>query len=147
MFPVVPTFISSPENVTVLAGTQAGLRCAASAAPVSFIEWRKNEDILTNNSRYMIVASSTSTSPLFGRPLITTSNMTITGSHYTDAGIYFCRSINAVGQVDSRESRLVVQGILCTCCCIEVLCINAQYFLLFLISFAKFYCTATISNS
>ena len=129
MFPVFPTFISSSENVTVLAGTQAALRCAASAAPVSFIEWRKNEDILANNRRYIIVASSASTSPLFGRPfLITTSSLTISGSHYTDAGIYFCRSINTVGQVDGRESRLVVQGILCTGCCIEVLCINLQYF-------------------
>ena len=108
---VVPTFISSPENVIVLAGTQVRLQCAVSAAPVSFIKWRKNEGMLANNSRHMIVASSVSTSPLFGRPLITTSNLTITGSHYTDAGIYFCRSINAVGQVDSRKSPLVVQGI------------------------------------
>ena len=64
MFPVFPTFISSPENVTVLAGTQVALRCAASAAPVSFIEWRKNEDILANNRRYIISAPSASTSPL-----------------------------------------------------------------------------------
>ena len=124
MFPVVPTFISSPENVTVLEGTQATFRCAASAAPVSFIEWRKNGDILANSSKYIIIESLASTSPLDGRPLITTSSLTINDSHYTDAGIYSCRSINAVGQVNSKESFLIVQGIFCRRHCIDTPCVK-----------------------
>ena len=109
-FAVIPTFISSPKSVTVLQKRQGFLQCVASAAPVSTIEWRKNGAILPSNSRYDIRNSSVNTSSIVGRPFITTSNLTITDSRYTDAGIYSCCSVNTVGEENSSAATLVVQG-------------------------------------
>ena len=109
-FAVIPTFISSSKSVTVLQKRQGFLQCVASAAPVSTIEWRKNGAILPSNIRYDIRNSSVNASSIVGRPFITTSNLTITDSRYTDAGIYSCRSINTVSEENSSAATLVVQG-------------------------------------
>ena len=109
-FVVKPTFISVPSNITMLQKSEVFFQCAASAAPVSTIEWRRNGVILPAGSRYAIWNSSVDTSSIVGRPFITTSNLTITNISYTDAGIYSCHSINAVGGENSSGATLVVQG-------------------------------------
>jgi hemicentin len=106
---VAPMFTSSPKNVTVLQTQEVFFQCISSAAPVSTIEWRMNEIMLPPNSRNKVTKSSVKTSSIQGRPFITTSNLTITNSKYTDAGVYSCHAVNAVGETDSSSAVLVVQ--------------------------------------
>ena len=105
-FLVAPTFLSLPENLTVVAPEDATFFCEATARPGPNITWWRVEGgvsvRLNDGINYTIVEGETG-------ERIRNSSLTVVETEPSDAVDYFCRVNNMAGMVEAT-AELTVHG-------------------------------------
>ena len=96
---VFPTFVKTPEDKTVRAGTTARLDCAATGQPPPQISWQKDggSDFPAARERRMYV-----------KP--TDDAFFIVRFRSTDQGVYSCTATNAAGTIMANVTLSVLGG-------------------------------------
>lgn len=98
-FIVFPTFVKTPQNVTVASGTTVRLECAAHGEPQPEIAWQKDggNDFPAARERRIHV-------------MHTDDVFFIMGAKPADMGIYSCTAHNPAGTIVANAT-LTIEGI------------------------------------
>ena len=90
-----PIIIDGPNYTAVLEGNDAVFTCQVFSEPVHELEWMYDEDILTNDSQYLISSINQS--------------LTVLNANLSLAGNYTCIASNTHG-FSNNTALLEVQG-------------------------------------
>ncbi|XP_039299676.1 peroxidasin homolog, partial [Nilaparvata lugens] len=92
---VLPTFVTTPENLTTKSGSLARLRCVAEGSPAPVITWFKDGNTVTPATRFSILEGG--------------STLEIRDLKESDSGLYTCLAQNQVGSAEANAD-LRVKG-------------------------------------
>ena len=108
---MAPNIITPPVTQTVMSSSNVTFICAASSKPQLKIHWRKNGNILANNSKIIITNHTRGSCAITDPPeqCVVSSTLEISNAQSPDSGIITCIATNEVGYLE-RSATLSVDG-------------------------------------